>query len=119
MTDPDERLEDLQFDVHRSICQHERRQQFLASWHSFTQVRTVIPGSTSAGAFIEDKDYSYVPALVLTVLTAIDMVAGVSRKASMHQRLREAFLLLRLDCQKDATGDTKSHIPKDGAAPRA
>lgn len=42
------------------------------------------------------KDCSDVPALGLTALTAIDLVAAVSRPAGMRQRSREAFPLLRL-----------------------
>ena len=95
----------LRFKIEISARYHERRQSTLEFRHGTTQVLTVILGSAAAVAFFgtdgkssDNTLYSGVPALVLTILTAIDLVSRTAQKAGEHARLRQKFLLLRAKC---------------------
>ena len=108
-------LELLRFDIERSARYHERRQASLEFRHNFTLVLTVVLGSASAAAFLAKTDWSYIPALILTILTTIDLVMGTTGQIRAHANLRQKFLLLRVECMGGCADDEIDELERKKA----
>lgn len=97
----------LLFDVRRSVRYHDRRRAFYEQLHHFTSFLTILmagsvffdlakPGET-AGWLLGIS-------VLAAIFAALDMVIGYSKRASLHNNLRERFALLEIDM---VMGDTE------------
>ncbi|WP_337245214.1 hypothetical protein [Luteimonas sp. gir] len=85
--------------VERSARYHARRQNFFDRWHKVTAAAGVIFGSTAAVNLLShgDKALTLTAALVITVLSTVDLVVGTAAMARMHSDLKRRYLLLEGD----------------------
>lgn len=88
---------DLEFDIECAIRYHSRRQHLFSQWHLWTQTFTVVLGSATVGMLIAKFSWpwSLIPALALTILSAVDLAVRTEQCAREHGRLRQDFLHLR------------------------
>lgn len=82
----------LFFAIRRSIDYHSRRQQFFDRLHTYTSGVTVVLSSATIYAIFKESSVGILIAGVVTVLTAIDLVVGYTRKSCLHNYLARKFI---------------------------
>ena len=96
------RRDDLLFGVRRSIRYHARRRQFFDRWHMSTSAAGVIFGSAAMAALLtKESGLAVLAALIVTALSAVDLVVGTARMARLHEDLGKRFLTI----EEDLIGD--------------
>lgn len=90
----------LLFDIRRSIRYHDRRRAFYEQLHHVTSVLTIL----LAGSVLfdiakqgETAEWMTWLSLVAALLATADMVLGYSKRAGLHDQLREKFVMLEID----------------------
>ena len=94
-----EQMYALLFSVRRSIRYHDRREAFYVGLHKATSFICILFGSATVAAFAGKlgSDTGMVLAMIVTVVSAFDLVVGFTARASLHNRLRRAFIELEAD----------------------
>ena len=85
----------LRYYISISIDYHHRRVAFFDWWHKFTLFIGILLGSGAAVVFIGEFGYTLaavIAALLITLFNALELVYGVSTKASLHSDLRRRFV---------------------------
>jgi hypothetical protein len=88
----------LLFGIRRSIRYHSRREAFFAKCHRVNAFVTVIFGSAAvvaAGDAVKPHISAFVallPAIIVTVFGAIDLILGFADSARLHADLRRRFI---------------------------
>lgn len=93
MRDIKEDLNELSFNVQRSIRYHTARRRYYDSWHKVTVATALILGSAAVAAILStlDKTYSIVAAGLIPVTHAINLVMQPIDKARRHHDLANDF----------------------------
>jgi hypothetical protein len=85
------------FGVRRSIRYHLLRLRHYELFHAWVNGVNVVAGSTAFGTLIGPGNHYYVAtsaALIVTVLSALDLIIGTSGKARLHKDLANDFIAL-------------------------
>lgn len=88
----------LLFGVQRSVRYHDRREGFFRWCHTFVMFSAVVFGSATAVTFGAEIGESLplwvrlLPAMLMTLFSAVDLVVRVSDKAHLHAGLRRQFI---------------------------
>lgn len=92
----DRRWSDQVFGVRRSIRYHNRRRAFYDRLDQITNMLSVIFGSAAVYGVLEEnlKSVALVSAGLVTVLSAINLVVGSTRKAREHWDFSRRYALL-------------------------
>ena len=99
----DERLRRLLWGVRRSVRYHDRRHGFHERFHAAVIFFAMVGGSATVVAFgtaIGESlplELRLLPAALVTVLSAIDLVVGTMRKAWLHADLKRRFIEIERD----------------------
>lgn len=90
----DDDLYDLRFYLQRCVRYHMRRSAFFLKWQRITSFVGVVFGSAALTSLINqaDPEWSIAFALVVTVMSAFDLVVGTGQHAWLHNDLRKRFL---------------------------
>lgn len=95
------RIDDLSQDmwsllvgVRVSARYHDRRRLFFVTAHRFTAGFGAIFGTAAMAALLGkvDQNLGVVAAVLVTVMSIIDLVVGFSESANLHRELRRRFL---------------------------
>lgn len=80
--------------VQKSARYHARRQGFFDRWRMVTTGSSVLFGSVAAANVVSQGGaaFTLAAALVITVLSTVDLVAGTTTTARLHSDLRRRFL---------------------------
>ena len=103
----------LLFGVRRSVRYHSRRQGFYRNCHTLVMVSALLSGSATAVAFgtaVSEGLSLWVkltPAMIITVLSAFDLVLRFSDKSYLHADLCSKFI--ELERQLEAGRSSLSH----------
>lgn len=100
----EDRWRDLLFSVRRSIRYHNRRRRFFEGWHNVTSALNVMFGSATIATLLKSEGSTGVAAtfaVLISILSAIDLVVGTSRKAWLHADFVKRFIGL----EKQMTGE--------------
>lgn len=109
-TEPlEDRWDALLFGVRRSSRYHNRRRRFFEGWHNVTSALNVIFSSATIATLLKSDDSIGIAAafaVVISILSAIDLVVGTSRKAWLHADFAKRFIglekqMTRLPAEKD------------------
>ena len=98
----EERLEDrkyeLLFDIRRSVRYHDHRRSFYLRLHSFSNLLTLILGSTAISAAFSEVGLAWMrwaaPGAIV-ILASFDRVVGTVGKATLHSDLYRRFIRLQ------------------------
>ena len=107
--DNSERFHNLLFGVRRSVRYHSRRVQFFDWIHKVTTLIVVLLGSTTIAVFggIIAANWplwvKLLPAVIASVLAAVELVWGVVQKAREHESLMRDFIAIerRMEARRD------------------
>lgn len=88
--------ENLLFEIRRSVRYHTARRRFFERMHHLTTASALIFGSVAAFTVLSEVGpyYTLAAAGVVTLLSAIDLVAGSPVKARQHHDLARRFIEL-------------------------
>jgi len=85
----------LLFAVRRSVRYHMRRACFFDLLHSSTNAIGVIAGSAAVMTVISNyKEVAVGAAILVTIMSALDLVVGTARMARLHNDLAKDFIRL-------------------------
>lgn len=95
--DQEDQLHEISFYVQRNIRYHMRRAAFFTRWSRVTSFVGVFLGSAAAVTFLADlgtlpKIIPSALAAVVAILSAVELVVGVSQLAWLHTDLRRRYL---------------------------
>ena len=95
----------LLFGIRRSVRYHSRRQQFYEQFHQLVIFTSVLLGSATIGIFAGSLAPDWplyiklLPAVLVTVLSAADLVIGTIQKAWKHANLCRQFIELEQELE--------------------
>lgn len=98
-----DRYSSLLWGVRRSVRYHDRRHGFFEHFHAIVIFFAVVGGSATFAAFgtaIGESmpiELRLLPAALVTVLSAADLVVGSMRKAWLHADLKRRFIEIERD----------------------
>jgi len=100
-------LEDLKFQIERSVRYHERRRSFFESWHKFIMLLVILSGSAAFSPLLNQASWL---GLFIAFIAAMDLVLGFSHKARDHSILYMRFidLLVEMESKFDRVGENLS-----------
>src|SRR5688572_15941567 len=76
-----------------SVLYHRRRQDFFEFWETITKAASLIFGSGAALALMKNNpELAAYLAFAVTAATLVALVAGTSRKATLHATLAKRWL---------------------------
>ena len=107
--EPTSEYDKLQFDVRRSVRYHDRRVSFFEMCHKVVLFIALIGGSASIATFTAEfaSDWpqwsKLLPAAVISVFAGLDLVAGSSNKARIHDGLKQRFIALESRMRREET----------------
>jgi hypothetical protein len=114
-------IDDLRFEVERSIRYNRRRQAFYEWWHRTTMFVVIIAGS---GTITELFGWKLVFECAIVIAGTLDLVIGFSMKARDHHQLAHRFyeLAILMDTaaeakRRDVTLWTKRRLEIDADEP--
>lgn len=92
----EEDLKDLLFHVRRSVRYHDKRRGFLEGFQKTKNLAAIVVGSAAMVTVLNSVSGAFLlgSALVVGILSAIDLVFGVNAKAREHSDLRKRFIEL-------------------------
>ena len=90
----DDEKHDLLFGVRRSIRYHNRRRQFFETFNSSVTALSLVFSSATVYGVLQSHNIALIAGSVVTMLTAINLVIGSAKKASLHHELSRRFLTL-------------------------
>lgn len=101
----DDRLHELLFSVRRSVRYHMRRVAFFDAFNTSVQVLSLAFGSITVYTLLQRADpaISATVAALVTVVAAVNLVVGSTRKARKHQDLAKAFIALEREITREKT----------------
>ena len=104
MAEPfDKQLWDLRWGVKRSIRYHSRRQGFFQFWHTLVMVVTLMASSATIVVFSSALSEGWplvvklIPAVLIALLSILDVAVGFSGRAWRHADFVRQFTDLELD----------------------
>lgn len=89
----------LFFDVRRSIRYHDRRRAFYEQCHHFTSLLTILMAGSVLFDIAKPGDsppWLQTISVAAAIFAAMDMVFGYSKRAGLHNSLRERFANLEI-----------------------
>lgn len=109
MGDTSTQSHELLFDVRRSVRYHDHRKQFFDRLHNLTAIVGLVFGSATMVSLLAEADsiITISMALVVTTMSAIDLVVGFSKAARLHSDLSHEFIILEKDIVLKENPNTK------------
>ena len=88
---------DLLFNIRRSIRYHKYRQDFFERCHNIVLLIALIFSSTTiisfTGIFPNYPEWlKFLPAVIVSIFTAVDLVLGFSRRSNLYSKLASKFI---------------------------
>ena len=100
MADTDGQWDSLLFGIRRSVRYHERRRSFYETWSMVTSAASLLFGSAAIYNVLKDHEtWVIFFALLVAVLSTIDLVVGTARMSHLHGDIRRLFI----DLEKEMT----------------
>ena len=105
MNTPTDPHNHLLFGVRRSVRYHQRRQHHYESFHQWVIFVGLLFGSATLGLFATEFAagwplvWKLLPAAVVSLLSALDLVLGSQRKATGHHDLARDFIALEIQME--------------------
>ncbi len=113
------KLDELKFDVDRSVRYHMRRRSHYDRWHRIILFGIILLGSASVAQFSQTVKIGGIPGTVIwgllaAILAALDLVVGFSNRARDHEILYRDFtkLLSTITSTRNPTWDQVSEWEK-------
>lgn len=95
---PPEELTDelfrLEFGVDVSLRYHAKRRAWYEAWHNFGMAAAVLSATAAFATVLKNSETGKWIALGLAAITAMDLIVGFNRKASIHTDLYQRFSAL-------------------------
>ena len=105
MTDQTKAYRDLLFSARRSVRYHSRRRQHYEFFHKFVLFLALVLGSVTVAAFANAIGTQWetwekaLPAALVSILAALDLVIGTTSKSWQHAELMRQFIELERELQ--------------------
>jgi len=89
-------IHNLLFGLRRSIRYHNRRRSFFDGFQRFTNAVSITLGSAILFIILSDVGtyFAVTSAAIVTIFSAINLVASPSQKARLHEDLGRRFMML-------------------------
>ncbi len=106
----------LLFGIRRSVRYHDRRRGFYEQFHQIVLFFGLLLGSATIGLFAGESGSDWplsvklLPAVIVTILSAVDLVVRSSQKAWLHADLCRKFTELEIRLQSKDALDSEALI---------
>ncbi|KAB0504681.1 hypothetical protein [Pseudomonas moorei] len=112
MDGPNEELHELNFYIQRNIRYHMRRAAFFLYWGRVTAFIGVIFGSATVTSLLASSPpwVTGGAALIVTLASATDLVAGTADRAWLHNDLRKRYLEIEAEMIAENTETQLSKV---------